>query len=159
MTAREHYQILGVPPEASVEEIRSAYRFKVLAFHPDRFSGASDATRRRAEEELRAVNEAFAVLSDPQARMRYDQARRGQVRPQPTSGPESQSSGPEPSPMGSWLQRIPRWVILLGLLIYVLSPFDLIPDFLPRLGLIDDLVAVLIVAYLLSVVRPTRPAP
>lgn len=67
----DHYGALGVGPEASVEEIRRAYRAKAMAFHPDRMAGASDEEKHAAGEKLKAVNLANEVLSDPAKRHRY----------------------------------------------------------------------------------------
>ena len=58
--------MLGVPPSADAATLRQAYLALARRHHPDRDGG--DAAR------LRAVNEAWAVLSAPQARARYDRA-------------------------------------------------------------------------------------
>ena len=60
---RDFYQILGVPQEASAEEIRRAYRSLALKYHPDRNSGS-----REAEERFKELAEAFRTLSDPDRR-------------------------------------------------------------------------------------------
>lgn len=59
-----HYDTLGVPPDASADDIKGAFRRKAQQVHPDR--GGSD-------EEMAKVNRAYAVLADPQARQRYDE--------------------------------------------------------------------------------------
>ena len=63
---RNYYTLLGVQRSASSEEIKRAYRKLALRFHPDRNS-APDAERRFQE-----VNEAYAVLSNPEQRSAYD---------------------------------------------------------------------------------------
>jgi curved DNA-binding protein CbpA len=60
------YERLGVPPEASTEAIVAAYRASVRLYHPD-VSLAPDA-----EATMVQLNEAFAVLRDPQRREAYD---------------------------------------------------------------------------------------
>jgi DnaJ-class molecular chaperone len=67
---KEYYEILGLKENASAEEIRKAYRKLALHYHPDRNRG--DAT---AEERFKAISEAYAVLTDPDKRRRYDCAR------------------------------------------------------------------------------------
>ncbi len=74
---RDYYKILGVSPEASYEEIRSAFRALARELHPDTGEGGGDVRR------FQLVQEAWEVLSDPERRARYDRERR-RARPGPT---------------------------------------------------------------------------
>jgi molecular chaperone DnaJ len=67
MSNRDYYEILGVPRNASVDEIKTAFRKLARQYHPD-VSQEPDA-----EEKFKEINEAYGVLSDPQKRSRYDQ--------------------------------------------------------------------------------------
>src|SRR5437763_7242057 len=67
MTGRDFYEVLGVPREADAAAIKSAYRRAALKFHPDKNPG--DPT---AETRFKEAAEAYAVLSDPEKRARYD---------------------------------------------------------------------------------------
>lgn len=67
----DYYQRLDVDPEASEEEIKKAYRYKTFILHPDRLGGNPEVVRHRAEEELKKVNKAYAVIGDPQRRQSY----------------------------------------------------------------------------------------
>ena len=71
----DHYAALGVDPAATREEIREAWRFRLTAFHPDRFRDAGQ--RSRAEEITKAANAAWQTLGDAGRRRRYDLRRRG----------------------------------------------------------------------------------
>lgn len=70
-SAPNHYDILGVRPTATGDEIRRRYKFLVIAFHPDRFVRTPEH-HVLAEQRLKQINEAYRVLSDPQARAEYD---------------------------------------------------------------------------------------
>ena len=63
-----HYDILGVPQDASPEEIKSAYRNLIKAFHPDYYRGDKAFANRKTDE----VTTAYHVLRDPNKRMEYD---------------------------------------------------------------------------------------
>lgn len=69
-TKRDYYEILGVGRNASLEEIKRAYRNLVLKYHPDR---VPPEKKKEAEEKFKEISEAYAVLSDPQKRSLYDQ--------------------------------------------------------------------------------------
>ena len=67
MEDRDYYKILGVGKNASDEAIKKAYRKLALKYHPDRNRGD-----KKAEEQFKLINEAYAVLSDKEKRRQYD---------------------------------------------------------------------------------------
>src|SRR3954466_2961989 len=73
------YESLGVPKNASADEIKKAYRKLVRQYHPDKNPG--DAA---AEERFKEVQQAYDVLSDPEKRKQYD--RFGSANGQPGAG-------------------------------------------------------------------------
>lgn len=88
------YEILEVSPRASDGVIRAAYRCLAQQWHPDKHAGD-----KAAEERMRQVNHAYAILSDPLQRARYDRTanlqggteRRGNGRPAPAANSEQRT--------------------------------------------------------------------
>ncbi len=64
---RDYYEVLGVPKDASQDEIKKAYRKLAMKYHPDR-----NKDDKAAEEKFKEINEANEILSDPQKRAGYD---------------------------------------------------------------------------------------
>ena len=65
---RDYYEVLGVDKKADDATIKKAYRTLAKKYHPDLNPGDKEA-----EEKFKEVNEAYAVLSDPDKRAKYDQ--------------------------------------------------------------------------------------
>jgi len=70
MAKRDFYEVLGVPKNASDEDIKKAYRKLAMKYHPDRNQG--DAAK-EAEAKFKEVKEAYEMLSYGQKRAAYDQ--------------------------------------------------------------------------------------
>ena len=75
MQFKDYYAVLGVEPGAGDAEIKTAYRRLARKYHPDVSKEAG------AEEQFKAVNEAYEALRDPQKRAAYDQLRARGYRP------------------------------------------------------------------------------
>ena len=67
-----HYETIGVPPTASMADIRHAYRQQARQFHPDRHLQSAPAAAARAAARMADLNHAWAVLSDPATKEHYD---------------------------------------------------------------------------------------
>ncbi len=78
MPQEDYYEILGVPRNATQEDIKRAFRRLAKQYHPDVYKG----DRKEAERRFHKIAEAYEVLSDPEKRAQYD--RFGHVGPQQT---------------------------------------------------------------------------
>jgi molecular chaperone DnaJ len=125
-----HYDVLGVRRDASAAELRRAYLDLARRHHPDRAGGS--------HERMRALNEAWETLGDPERRRRYDRSLTGPAqRPTawtaptdapPTAAPRSDRDDllhdlADDSPIGgtvrltSWFAVLPPGVLVLGFLV------------------------------------------
>jgi molecular chaperone DnaJ len=80
-TKRDYYEILGVPKNASEEEIKKAYRKLAMKYHPDRNEGDKNA-----ESKFKEAKEAYEMLSSAEKRAAYDQFGHAGVDPNMRGG-------------------------------------------------------------------------
>jgi hypothetical protein len=99
---KNYYRIVGVSPSASAEEVKRAYRRLAKELHPDRHPNDPAATAK-----FQALNEAHAVLSDPEARARYDAASIAPVTPDT----QRQAIGPVTCSSCGAVSAQPRYII------------------------------------------------
>lgn len=143
-----HYDVLGVSPTASQDEIKAAYRNMLKAFHPDYYTG----DKAFAERQTQKIVEAYNVLRDEQRRRDYDfllnardqgnaeQEYRGENHSDPSKeNPQSDASAdaPQPTdeakrPRGSSRKRRLEWfcgivIAFLGTLLTFWAPANFHP--------------------------------
>lgn len=102
--AQDHYSVIGVAANADEVEIRAAYRAKARQLHPDLGGSA---------EEMRLLNSAYEVLSDPSARRAYDSGRIADYTQHDSFAPQSSAScSIESGYRGQYIKTI--WRLVLG---------------------------------------------
>ena len=67
MAKRDYYEVLGVGRDVDAAELKRVYRELAMRYHPDKNPGSKEA-----EEMFKELSEAYAVLSEPDTRARYD---------------------------------------------------------------------------------------
>lgn len=153
-----YYELLDVDKKAEPEEIKHAYREKLKDWHPDK----NPDRREKAEEMTKTLNIAYDVLSDSQKRKNYNRILRfsdgkdyGQyVNDTSFSSKVNMNAGPlrriigdvkdlyhltKDAIKGDYKMHPVNLGIIAGGLLYFIIPADLIPDFLPIVGLVDDI--------------------
>ena len=100
-TTTDLYKLLGLPRDATQDDIRKAHRNLVRKHHPDANPGD-----RSSEEHFKEIQRAYEVLSDPEKRREYDKKRRASPtgspkRPRASAGrrTEGESAAPPPPPV------------------------------------------------------------
>jgi molecular chaperone DnaJ len=97
MAKRDYYDVLGVPKNASDDDIKKAYRKLAMKHHPDRNQGDG---AKAAEEKFKEAKEAYEMLSDSQKRAAYDQYGHAGVDPSMAGG----RGGPGPEGFGGFAE-------------------------------------------------------
>lgn len=116
---QDYYAVLGLTRAATSEEIKDAYRRKVREHHPD----ANPGRRHEAEIQVKAVFEAYAILSDPDKRRLHDldlathshEAARAAARSGVPNAPTSEPSVNQPAPPPLCLLRRVREVLHISM--------------------------------------------
>jgi curved DNA-binding protein CbpA len=98
--SKNYYELLEVPPTASAEEIKKAFRQQIAKYHPDKVQHLGQEFQAMAAERAAELTEAYRILGDEQRRGEYDALRTQSsasavAEPSPTAEPP-RSRSPEP---------------------------------------------------------------
>lgn len=110
--SRDYYRVLGVKEDASKDDVNRAYRSEARKRHPD--GGGSD-------EEMKSLNEAHDILSDPETRRAYDAER----RPRRAAYPSPMAFDPEAASRAGTLKIPVKDPDLAGLLMGAAACFGI----------------------------------
>ena len=152
-----YYEMFGIDPQAGPEEIKRAYYSRLKIWHPDK-----NADRlAEAEETTKMLNQAYSVLCDSERRKQYDRMLRytkgkdfGKILAENEFWDKVEKASPVlkrilkdlkdlyslfvDSIKGRYKLHPAITGIIGGGLLYFIVPLDLIPDYLPIVGLLDD---------------------
>eukprot|EP01136_Pigoraptor_vietnamica_P029583 Opistho-1_new@87841 len=84
--SKDYYQVLGISPVATTQEVKKAFRKLALVYHPDR-----NPDRQISTDRFSAIQEAYQVLSNPRLRAQYQYARHV-LHPQTINPPQATSA-------------------------------------------------------------------
>ncbi|WP_099476134.1 J domain-containing protein [Stenotrophomonas maltophilia] len=104
MLEKDYYEVLGIRPSASIDEIDLAYKGRRSQYHPDRYASSDSETLAWATEKMKELNAAYAILKDRSERARFDQ-QRGKQSARPAASPPPIPEPEERSPLLDFLQR------------------------------------------------------
>lgn len=96
----DYYKVLDIPPNATQQQVRDAYKKQALKSHPDRVP--SDSSERPARtKKFQQINDAYYTLSDPSRRRDYDSARSYHGFPDTSAGASDPEEEEIPRPKAS----------------------------------------------------------
>ena len=153
-----YYELLGIDPAAGPEEVRQAYLEKIKEWHPD----INPERIAEAEEMTKVLNQAYHILGDPEKRKNFDrmlkftrgkefgefindEAIRNKINKAYPALKKVLENVRElyalfkDSVKGNYKLHPANVAMIGGGLLYFILPADLIPDFLPLIGYLDDL--------------------
>lgn len=105
MSLSNYYELLEIPPTASADEVRKAFRRQIARYHPDKVQHLGREFQTMAADRASQLTEAYRILSHDRLRAEYDQARAAdailQAAPPPAPPASEPAGGARPSPADS----------------------------------------------------------
>jgi curved DNA-binding protein CbpA len=153
-----YYNLLGIDPKADSQTVKQAYLAKIKEWHPDKNPDRAE----QAEEKTKILNQAYQILKDPEERKNYDrmlrytagknysdyindEAIRNKIdKAYPALKAVLKNVGVlyalfKDAVNGKYKLHPSSVAMIGGGLLYFILPADLIPDFIPVIGYLDDL--------------------
>ena len=153
-----YYKVLGIDAKADQQTVKQAYLAKVKEWHPDKNPDRAD----EAEEKTKVLNQAYHILGDPEQRKNYDRMLRytkGKDFNEYINDEAIRDKLDKAYPAlktalknvrvlyaifkdtvnGKYKMPAASVAMIGGGLLYFILPADLIPDFIPVIGYLDDL--------------------
>jgi curved DNA-binding protein CbpA len=97
VSIKDYYGLLELPPTASAEEIKHAFRHQIARYHPDKVQHLGQEFQAMAADRAAELTEAYRVLSDETRRGEYDRERQGQVSASTPAASASAAVAPSPA--------------------------------------------------------------
>lgn len=95
---KSHYQLLGIEPNASADEVKRAFRREIARYHPDKVQHLGHEFQEIAAVRAAELTEAYRVLMDVDLRRKYDETFEGDARPDPHGAKPSPAAVVDPPP-------------------------------------------------------------
>ena len=153
-----YYELLGIDPKADPEAVKQAYLNKVKHWHPDKNPDRIED----AEEKTKILNQAYHILGDPRRRKNYDRMLRftrgkdysDYIKDEAVLNKINKAYPSlkkviknvrqlyglfKDAVKGDYKLHTANIAMIGGGLLYFILPVDLIPDFIPLVGYLDDL--------------------
>ena len=97
MAVKNYYELLEVPPNASADEVKKAFRQQIARYHPDKVQHLGQEFQAMAAERAAELTEAYRILSDEGRRAEYDRTRGDGTPAAAAAPPPAAARAPEES--------------------------------------------------------------
>lgn len=94
MTVKNYYELLGIDPAASPDEVKRAFRQQIARYHPDKVQHLGKEFQEMAAERAAELTESYRILSDPKLREQYNRSRDAAAASAPPAPGAAQGQAP-----------------------------------------------------------------
>lgn len=97
MTVKNYYELLGIDPAASSDEVKRAFRQQIARYHPDKVQHLGKEFQEMAAERAAELTESYRILSDPKLREQYNRSRDAAAASAPPAPGAAQGQRQQPA--------------------------------------------------------------